>query len=511
MATGTATGPHTPDVRQRISASEPNLDPTATGRGIGRVSGGYRVAPVPPPQHRSSTQCGCRPNIAKRAVTTVSTTFSGGSPDLSAEFRRWWDTSPQHRMRPGQGSAPRPGKEPGWLATTWRNVVKFLPESGPVSAAVIGLGQVGVCVAASHADNGLNVIGIDKNLQLVDTLGRAECPYRERGLAQIIARWVGTPRLRVTDSYADVGSTDVIVIAVGTPALDDGRLAEDQLRSASEQVGRHARPGQLVIVKSTVPPGTSRAVVRPLLESGGLRCGVDLGLACCPERLSEGDALHELATLPIVVGGWCDESAAAAAAFWNRSLGSDVSTLASLEAAEIVKLATNWWIDLNVAMANELAVWCDSFGVDALAVIAAANTAPKGTGNVNILLPSVGVGGSCLTKDPWMAWRSAQDREVDIKTIPAARTANDAMPDYTFKLISDELIKAGKRSMARVSPFSDSRSRTTPVTCDVRQPDLSSRRSATAAQRCPFSILWSTAPKRLGSSPRSWPAPFRMR
>ena len=114
-----------------------------------------------------------------------------------------------------------------------------------------------------------------------------------------------------------------------------------------------------------------------------------------------------------------------------------------LEAAEIVKLADNWWIDLNIALANELAKYCALFGVDVLDVITAANSIPKGNGYVNILLPSVGVGGSCLTKDPWMVWQSAKRRGLDILTAPAGREVNDDMPNYTAQLITGRADRAG--------------------------------------------------------------------
>jgi UDP-N-acetyl-D-mannosaminuronic acid dehydrogenase len=185
---------------------------------------------------------------------------------------------------------------------------------------------------------------------------------------------------------------------MGTPVHDDGSLADEQLRAACLSLSQHIRKGQLVVPKSTVPPGTTRDVVRPLLQRGGLTAGVDFALAFAPERLAEGIALADLRTFPIVVGGLDERSTRAAAEFWRRALGVRLIQQDSLESAEIVKLADNWWIDLNIALANELAKFCALFEVDVLDVIEAANSIPKGNGNVNILLPSVGVGGSCLTR-----------------------------------------------------------------------------------------------------------------
>jgi UDP-N-acetyl-D-mannosaminuronic acid dehydrogenase len=309
--------------------------------------------------------------------------------------------------------------------------------------AVIGFGYVGSCIAATLADRGFDVVGVDADPGLVDELTAGHCRFHEHGLPELIFRGMAAGRLRVTTDTSEARDADVVLIAVGTPIRDDGSLADAQLRAACRGLSGHIRRGQLVMLKSTVPPGTTRDIVLPLLESGGLTAGVDFGLAFTPERLAEGTALHELRTFPIVTGGLGRDSARDAAEFWRRALGVEVIRLDSLESAEIVKLADNWWIDLNIALANELAKFCSLYGVDVLDVISAANTIPKGKGNVNILLPSVGVGGSCLTKDPWMVWRSARRHGVDILTASAGREVNAGMPEYTAELILKELADQG--------------------------------------------------------------------
>lgn len=328
----------------------------------------------------------------------------------------------------------------------------LLPEKDPIRVSVVGLGYVGSCIAATLADRGTPVTGIDVDPRLVQEMNSGHCRFSETGLPELVARATESGFLRVTDDPAAVEESDVVIVAVGTPITERGTLAGEQLRSACSELGRRARPGQLFIFKSTVPPGATRELAIPLLESGGLRCGTDFGVAFCPERLSEGTALSELRSLPMVVGGWCEESTRAAAFFWERALGVTVLPCASLETAETVKLADNWWIDHNIALSNQLARLCDASGVDVLEVIAAANTVPKGSGNVNILLPGVGVGGSCLPKDPWMLWHAGRRHGVDMTTIPVAREANDAMPGFTVRIILDELAKRGRpASEARVA------------------------------------------------------------
>lgn len=322
--------------------------------------------------------------------------------------------------------------------------MRFLSGRQNPKVAVIGLGYVGSCVAAALADRGLEVVGIDTNIRLIDELNRGYCRFHEHGLPELVEAGVASGRLRVTTDPAAASAADVILVAVGTPVRDDGSLADEQLNAACLELSKHIREGQLIVLKSTVPPGTTRGAVLPLLQRSGLVGGEHFGLAFTPERLAEGTALAELRSFPIVAGGLDEDSAADAAEFWRNALGVEVIPLDTLEAAEIVKLADNWWIDLNIALGNELAKFSALFGVDALDVIRAANSIPKGNGNVNILLPSVGVGGSCLTKDPWMVWHAARERGLEIKTAPAGRAVNSGMPEYTAQLAVDQMTKLGK-------------------------------------------------------------------
>jgi nucleotide sugar dehydrogenase len=322
--------------------------------------------------------------------------------------------------------------------------MRFLADTDKWRVAVVGMGFVGSCVAAALADRGLDVVGIDVDPRLAGELESGHCRFHEDELAELLAHGIAAGRLRVTTDFCAAGEADVVLISVGTPVRDDGSLAAEQLSAASAQLGRHVRDGQLIIVKSTVPPGTTRSLVLPLLQRGGRCGGTDFGLAFTPERLAEGTAMRELRAFPMVAGGLDPDSTRAAARFWRTALGVDVTELGSLESAEIVKLADNWWIDLNIALGNELAKFCALFDVDVLDVIAAANSIPKGAGHVNILLPSVGVGGSCLTKDPYMVWQSARSRGLDIKTALAAREVNEEMPEYTAQLIIDTLTTVGK-------------------------------------------------------------------
>jgi dTDP-alpha-D-glucose dehydrogenase len=328
--------------------------------------------------------------------------------------------------------------------------MRFLPDNRKLRVAVVGFGYVGSCIGLMLADLGHQVVGIDSDPGLVERFAAGQHRFAEPEMAEVWSRLPASARPRVSGSYADAADADVIIISVGTPIDDSREMLGAELSETCRQLRGSLRAGQLVILKSTVAPGTTRGMVLPLLEADGLAHGRDFGLAYCPERLAEGSALRQLRTLPVIVGGCSPDATAAAAAFWRRTLGVTTVTVQNPEAAEFVKLAGNWWIDVNVAIGNELAQVCAVFGVDVLEVIHSANTLAKGDGKVNILLPSVGVGGSCLTKDPWMLWRTARDKGVHLRTIETARMINDGMPRYTFELLRSELAKLGKDTAGAV-------------------------------------------------------------
>jgi dTDP-alpha-D-glucose dehydrogenase len=322
--------------------------------------------------------------------------------------------------------------------------VKFLPPDRAPKVAIVGFGYVGSCVAATLAERRIRVFGVDNNAELIEEMQAGYCRFNEPRLAETLKGALAAGRLTLSTDYRTAGLADVIIIAVGTPIDARRAVVTEHLESVCSSLAPVLRAGQLVILKSTVAPGTTSELVRPLLEKGGATCGRDFGLAFCPERLAEGAALAEFRSLPIVIGGCDEESAAAARKFWVDALDTRVLMFARPEVAELVKLADNWWIDVNIALANELAQLCGPLGVDVLDVISGANSLPKGAGNVNILLPSVGVGGSCLTKDPWILWNAARARGVRLRLAETGREVNDGMPGYTYRLIRGGLADLGK-------------------------------------------------------------------
>jgi len=299
---------------------------------------------------------------------------------------------------------------------------------------VVGMGYVGSSLSAILAENGLTVRGVDIDPDIIRTMDSGECPIEEDKITELFEKYVENGNITASDSYDTLRDCDTIIVTVGTPlAEEDPDLSN--VEAASKQVGRHLNKGNLVIFRSTLPAGATEDTIRPVLDKeSGLVAGEDYSLAFCPERMAEGNAYENLTTLPVVVGGLTDSCLERAQEFWTE-LGHETVAVSSPRAAEFAKLADNWWIDLNIALANEIALLSEELDVDALEVIHAANTLPKGEHNVNILYPGAGVGGSCLVKDPWFVANLGASHGIDLQTPRVSRRVNDRMPSHVVDLI----------------------------------------------------------------------------
>ena len=306
--------------------------------------------------------------------------------------------------------------------------------------AVVGFGYIGSVIAAVLASRGHSVVGIDTNQALIAELREGRCPIPEPGLAELVAAGVASGRLTVSSDPAAAAGARAVLITVGTPLSEDFTADLSHIRAACAGLAPHLADGQIVMIKSTVPPGTTRAMHDEILAPAAR-----VHVAFSPERLAEGQAIRELAQIPILVGGMDAEAGAAAAAFWREVLPVEVDVLSSPEAAEMVKLADNLWIDLNVALANELAKLTDAlpWPVDVLEVIRGANSLKKGQHHVNILMPANGVGGYCLTKDPWFVDAIGRRAGVEMKIPRASRAVNDSMPAHVFARVDGHLRARG--------------------------------------------------------------------
>ena len=301
-----------------------------------------------------------------------------------------------------------------------------------MKVSIVGAGYIGATLAAVLCEKGAKVVAIDTNSTLVNLMQTGKCPISEPGLSELINQGIALGRLSFTTDYEMIADTDVVLITVGTPLGDDGSPDTSQLQMACHKMSGFVNSKQTVIVKSTVPPGVTRDVVGNNLRQN---CGVAISFS--PERLAEGNAINELNRLPIIVGGIDEFSRKQAANFWKEFLEVEIIEVSSLETAEMVKLADNLWIDLNIALANDLARVVDAlpYSIDVIEIIKGANTLPKGANYVNILTPSNGVGGYCLTKDPIFVDWLASEHDLEIYTPKASRAANDVMPTYCAEQI----------------------------------------------------------------------------
>lgn len=308
--------------------------------------------------------------------------------------------------------------------------------------AVVGLGYVGLSISAVLARRGVRVFGVDSREDVVWRVNAGICPIQEPGMDNLVREVVASGRLTAHTRAGVVGEAGVVILAVGTPLDRDHRPDTGQIMKAADDFVPFLKKGQAIILKSTVPPGTTRGVAEYLARKTSFEPGRDLPLACCPERLAEGRMIRDIESIPVIVGGLTPENSSEIAAFWS-DLGWEVVIVSGPEEAEMAKLADNLWIDLNIALANELCILCHRMGIDVLEVIAAANTLPKGSGRVNILVPGPGVGGSCLVKDPWFLHQLGREKGIDLNLPAAGRKTNDEMPRFVAGMIKEGLSKKG--------------------------------------------------------------------
>jgi len=266
------------------------------------------------------------------------------------------------------------------------------------SVEVFGLGFVGLTLSVALASRGHQVTGLDISPEVVECLRNGEPHVHEPRLAGALRKALQSKNIRFLLS-PDERHSRFKIIAVGTPVDSDGTISLEAISLVSEVVGKRLRSGDVVLLRSTVPVGTSDTFIRPILEAmSGLRAGRDFALAFCPERTTEGQAMKELSSLPQIVGGFTDGCTERATSFW-QTLTDSVIRVESMEAAELVKLINNGFRDLSFAFANGVALCADQFNIDAKRLIDAANEGyPRNT----IPGPSPGVGGYCLTKDPYL-------------------------------------------------------------------------------------------------------------
>jgi UDP-N-acetyl-D-mannosaminuronic acid dehydrogenase len=284
---------------------------------------------------------------------------------------------------------------------------------------VIGLGYIGLPTAGTFAANGVKVVGVDVNPQVVEILQNGGVHIQEPGLRSIIEAAFRTGTLTVVPQPVEA---DAFIIAVPTPIHADKTADLSCVTAAAESIHPVLRKGNLVVLESTSPPRTTQDVVRPILDQSGLTAGKDYRLAYSPERVLPGQILRELIENARVIGGIDRASAEAGRDLYGLFVRGEI-ILTDATTAETVKLMENTFRDVNIALANELLRMAERYGVNIWEAIAIANRHPR----VNILNPGPGVGGHCISVDPWFLVEAAPDLTPLIRT---AREVNDSQPEY---------------------------------------------------------------------------------
>ena len=301
----------------------------------------------------------------------------------------------------------------------------------PRFVQVYGLGFVGLTLAVSLANSGHFVRGVDVNQDLIEQLKKCQPHIYEPRLKEMLQASLKNNTLELICDV-DAKYYPVHIISVGTPVCSDGSPDLSFIKTICINISRRLRSGDLVMLRSTVPVGTSRNFVVPWLESNtDLKAGKDFHIAFAPERTVEGDALNELKNLPQIVGGYTDQCRNVASTFW-QTFTKNVIITDSLEAAELVKLINNTYRDLSFSFANSLAFLSSKYNLDAFDII---NIANEGYPRNPIPRPSPGVGGYCLTKDPYL-FASVSPELPHANLARTSRYINEQSALYPFQVFN---------------------------------------------------------------------------
>lgn len=308
--------------------------------------------------------------------------------------------------------------------------------------SVIGLGYIGLPTALIMAANGNAIIGTDKNKELVAKLNKGEITFEEEGLEQLFKKAVSN-KICFTDEYQEA---DVYIVAVPTPYIKrDKKVDASYVKNAVDEVLTICKKGTIIVVESTISPGTIDKHIRPLIEKHGLKCGEDVHLVHAPERIIPGSMIKELENNNRTIGADDERIGNEIKKLYKTFCKGEIA-VTDIKTAEMTKVVENTYRDINIAFANELAKICRTDNMDVYEIIKIANMHPR----VNILTPGPGVGGHCISVDPWFL---VGDYPGLANIILAARKINDSMPEFVLERISEIMDKEGISDVSRVGLY----------------------------------------------------------
>lgn len=332
------------------------------------------------------------------------------------------------------------------LMTLSEDRIKKRFKKGEVTITVAGLGWMGLSIACLYAEAGAHVLGVDKNLLIIEKINNSENPLSEPGLSVLIKKNVKAGRLTATPDLEDATSqSDAILVAVPTSIDDSQRADYSALQNVAKKIGLKLLKNTCVVIESTCAPGITENLAKPTLEKfSGLKAENSFGLAYSPIRAMIGQALSDIREYPKIVGGAGPKSLRVASAIIEAVSKGGIIQVPDIKTAEAAKIFETVYRDVNIALANEFAIFCEKAGIDYFETAKAANTQPYS----HLHSPSVGVGGHCLPSYPHLLLTESRSLGVKMNILNEARRLNDDMPRHTLKLVADSLRKCN-RSVAR--------------------------------------------------------------
>ncbi|MCM0647417.1 nucleotide sugar dehydrogenase [Clostridium swellfunianum] len=307
---------------------------------------------------------------------------------------------------------------------------------------VIGLGYIGLPTAMMFAAHGIEVVGTDYNKKLVDTLNNGKLTFEEEGLEELFNKAV-SEGIKFTTEYM---KTDRYIITVPTPYLSDTKKIDPvYVVKAVETVLDHCEKGAIVVIESTISPGTIEKFVKPIVKEKGFTLGEDIHLAHAPERIIPGRMVVELENNSRTIGA-DEREVGEEIKSWYQSFCKGEIVVTDIKTAEMSKVVENTFRDINIAFANELAKMCHREGMDVYELIRIANKHPR----VNILQPGPGVGGHCISVDPWFL---VGDYPDIVNVVLGAREVNDSMPQFVFDRIHEIMRENNIKDFSKVGLY----------------------------------------------------------
>ena len=308
-----------------------------------------------------------------------------------------------------------------------------------ITIGVLGLGYVGLPLAGEFASAGLKVVGFDVDEKKVKTLNSGRSIIKHVPHSQV-KKIVKAGRFQATTNMARLKTVDAILVCVPTPLTQNREPDLQFIISSTKTIAKYLQRGQMVVLESTTYPGTTREVMAPILESGGLKAGRDFHLAYSPEREDPGNKDFSTGTIPKVVGGLTKKCCEIACRVYDIAIVRTVP-VSSLETAEATKILENVYRCVNIAMVNELKVVFDRMGIDVWEVIGAASTKPFG---FKAFYPGPGLGGHCIPIDPFYLTWKARQYDMPTRFIELAGEINTSMPRYVITKTTEALNEHSK-------------------------------------------------------------------